>query len=207
MVVEGPRCSAVILINIPQRCGRYHSIADAYLSVCSGSAPDISLNLNDDGVARSILSIVVALTRTELDRFVLPARRPAQQHPTCCTSTRPWSAHDQRGRTRAHPTVPRRLQGSEQAGAHLGEGPAEALVELVLPAGQDMATTADIDPAVVTRSARVVTLSARMDGLGTRMDRFDARMAGLATKEDVRRSLLLALTPLHLGMLGLCFTG
>jgi hypothetical protein len=80
-------------------------------------------------------------------------------------------------------------------------------MELVLPAGQDMATKSDIDLAVVTRSARVVTLSARMDGLGTRMDRFDARMAGLATKEDVRRSLLLALTPLHLGMLGLCFTG
>jgi hypothetical protein len=80
-------------------------------------------------------------------------------------------------------------------------------MELVLPAGQDMATKSDIDLAVVTRSARVDGLGTRMDGIDTRMDGIDARIDGLATKEDVRRTLLLALTPLHLGMLGLCFTG
>jgi hypothetical protein len=80
----------------------------------------------------------------------------------------------------------RRLQVYEQARAHWGEGPAEALMDLVVPAGQDMATKADIDLAVVT-------LSARIDGL--------------ATKEYVLQTLLLALTPLYLGMLGLYFTG
>jgi hypothetical protein len=94
----------------------------------------------------------------------------------------------------------RRLQVYEQARAHWGEGPAEALMELVVPAGQDMATKADIDLAVVT-------LSARMDRLDARMDGFDSRMEGLATKEYVLQTLLLALTPLYLGMLGLYFIG
>jgi hypothetical protein len=97
----------------------------------------------------------------------------------------------------------RRLQVYEQARAHWGEGPAEALMELVLPAGQDMATKADIDLAVVTLSARMDGLDARMDGLDARMDGFGTRMDGLATKEYVLRTLLLALTPLYLGMLGL----
>ena len=55
-------------------------------------------------------------------------------------------------------------------------------MELVVPAGQDMATKADISEAVNTLTAR--------------MDR-------LATKEYVLRMLLIALTPLYLGMLGL----
>ena len=76
----------------------------------------------------------------------------------------------------------RRLQVYEQAREHWGDGPAEALMELVVPAGQDMATKADVDAAVVA-------ISARMDGL--------------ATKEYVLRMLLIALTPLYLGMLGL----
>jgi hypothetical protein len=80
----------------------------------------------------------------------------------------------------------RRLQVYEQAREHWGEGPAEALMELVVPAGQDMVTKADLDAAVGT-------LTARMDGL--------------ATKEYVLRMLLIALTPLYLGMLGLYFAG
>ena len=83
----------------------------------------------------------------------------------------------------------RRLQVYEQAREHWGEVSAEVLMELVVPAGQDMATKADVDAAVVA-------ISARMDGL-------DARMGGLATKEYVLRTLLLALTPLYLGMLGM----
>jgi hypothetical protein len=55
-----------------------------------------------------------------------------------------------------------------QARAHWGEEPTEVLMELVLPAGQDMTTTADIDMAMVTLSARIDGLSARMDGLGVR---------------------------------------
>jgi hypothetical protein len=87
-----------------------------------------------------------------------------------------------------------------QARAHWGEEPTEVLMELVLPAGQDMTTKADIDMAMVT-------LSARIDGLSARMDGIDPRMDGLATNEYVLRTLLLALTPLYLAMLGLYLTG
>jgi hypothetical protein len=83
----------------------------------------------------------------------------------------------------------RRLKVYEQARAQWGEEPAEVLMELVVPAGQDMATKADLDAAVVA-------LTARMDGLETRMD-------GLATKEYVLRMLLITLAPLYLGMVGL----
>jgi prefoldin subunit 5 len=171
----------------------------------------------------------------------------------------------------------RRLQVFEQARAHWGEGPAETLMELVVPAGPDMATKADIDMAVVTLSSRIDGTDRRIDGLDTRIDRLsdridgldqridgldtridrlsdrfdgldqridgldtridrlsdridgfdrridgldsridgiDSRMQGLATKEYVLRTLLIALTPLYLGMLataigitGLYFSG
>ena len=52
----------------------------------------------------------------------------------------------------------RRLKVYEQAREHWGEESAEVLVELVVPAGQDMATKADVDAAVAA-------ISARMDGL------------------------------------------
>jgi hypothetical protein len=87
----------------------------------------------------------------------------------------------------------RRLKLYEQARAHWGEETAEVLMEVVVPAGQDMATKADLDAAVAT-------LSARIDGV-------DSRMEGLATKEYVLRTLLVALVPIYLGILGLYFTG
>jgi hypothetical protein len=71
----------------------------------------------------------------------------------------------------------RRLQVYEQAREHWGEGPAEALMELIVPAGQDMATKADIAEAVSSM------------------------------KEYTLRTLLIALAPLYLGMIGLYFTG
>ena len=67
----------------------------------------------------------------------------------------------------------RRLKLYEQARAHWGEETAEVLMEVVVPAGQDMATKADLDAAVG------------------------------AMKEYTLRTLLIALTPLSLGMLGL----
>ena len=76
----------------------------------------------------------------------------------------------------------RRLQVYEQAREHWGEGPAEALMELVVPAGLDMATKADIE-------------------------RLEARMDDLATKEYVLRMLLVTQIPIYLGILGLYFTG
>ena len=87
----------------------------------------------------------------------------------------------------------RHLKRYEQARAHWGEETAEVLMEVVVPAGQDMATKADIDAAVAT-------LSARIDGVDSRMD-------GLATKEYVLRTLVVALAPIYLGILGLYFTG
>ena len=90
----------------------------------------------------------------------------------------------------------RRLKVYEQAREHWGEETAEVLMELVVPAGQDMATKADIEAAVVA-------LSARMDGIDARMDGIDARMDVLATKEYVLRMLLITLAPLYVGMVGL----
>jgi hypothetical protein len=87
----------------------------------------------------------------------------------------------------------RRLKLYEQARAHWGEETAEVLMEVVVPAGQDMATKADLDAAVAT-------LSARIDGV-------DSRMEGLATKEYVLRMLLITQIPIYLGILGLYFTG
>ena len=80
----------------------------------------------------------------------------------------------------------RRLKVYEQARAHWGDESAEVLMELVVPAGQDMATKADID-------APVGALSARIDGL--------------ATREYVRRMLLITRIPVYLGIIGLYFTG
>ena len=78
----------------------------------------------------------------------------------------------------------RRLKLYEQARAHWGEETAEVLMEVVVPAGQDMATKADLDAAVG------------------------------AMKEYTLRTLLIALTPLYLGVIamvigiaGLYFTG
>ena len=76
----------------------------------------------------------------------------------------------------------RRLQLYEQAREHWGDGPAEALMELVVPAGQDMATKADIE-------------------------RLEVRMDDLATKEYVLRMLLVTQIPIYLDILGLYFTG
>ena len=76
----------------------------------------------------------------------------------------------------------RRLQLYEQAREHWGDGPAEALMELVVPAGQDMATKADIE-------------------------RLEVRMDDLATKEYVLCMLLVTQIPIYLGIIGLYFTG
>jgi hypothetical protein len=71
----------------------------------------------------------------------------------------------------------RRLKVYEQAREHRGEETAEVLMELVVPAGQDMATKAD--------SAEAVS----------------------SMKEYTLRTLLIALAPLYLGVIGLSFTG
>jgi hypothetical protein len=64
----------------------------------------------------------------------------------------------------------RRLELFEQARAHWGEETAEVLMGVVVPAGQDMATKADLDAAVG------------------------------AMKGYTLRTVLLALAPLYLGL-------
>ncbi len=76
----------------------------------------------------------------------------------------------------------RRLKLYAQARAHWGEETAEVLMEVVVPAGQDMATKADLD-------------------------RLGARMDDLATKEYVLRMLLVTQIPIYLGIIGLSITG
>jgi hypothetical protein len=71
----------------------------------------------------------------------------------------------------------RRLKVYEQARAHWGEETAEVLMELVVPAGQDMATKADIAEAVSSM------------------------------KEYTLHMLLLTQIPIYLGIIGLYFTG
>ena len=70
----------------------------------------------------------------------------------------------------------RRLQVYEQAREHWGEEGAEVLMELVVPAGQDMATKADIAEAVSSM------------------------------KEYTLRMLLVTQIPIYLGIIGLYFT-
>jgi hypothetical protein len=71
----------------------------------------------------------------------------------------------------------RRLKLSEQARAHWGEETAEVLMEVVVPAGQDMATKADLAAAVSSM------------------------------KEFTLRMLLITQIPIYLGILGLSITG
>lgn len=56
----------------------------------------------------------------------------------------------------------RRLEVYEQARAQWGERPSETLMELVVPAGQDMATRSDVDAAVASFEARCAILEERM---------------------------------------------
>jgi hypothetical protein len=71
----------------------------------------------------------------------------------------------------------RHLKRYEQARAHWGEETAEVLMEVVVPAGQDMATKADIEAAVSSM------------------------------KEYTLRMLLTTQIPIYLGIIGLYFTG
>jgi len=52
----------------------------------------------------------------------------------------------------------RRLEVYEQARAQWGDGPAETLMEMVVPAGQDMATRQDVEAStVLTRNELIAT--------------------------------------------------
>jgi hypothetical protein len=89
----------------------------------------------------------------------------------------------------------RRLEVCEQARAQWGDGPAETLMELVVPAGQDMATRQDVERSVAS-------LRADME---VRFARLEERISGLASKEYVLRVLVIGLLPVYAMLIGLLF--
>jgi hypothetical protein len=127
----------------------------------------------------------------------------------------------------------RRLEVYEQAREQWGDGPAETLMEMVVPAGQDMATRQDIEAsAALTRNELVATrtdLEASIVQLRTdveasiaqlrsdmeasiaqlrsdmeiRFARLEERIFGLASKEYVLRVVIIALLPVYGMLIGL----
>ncbi len=125
----------------------------------------------------------------------------------------------------------RRLEVYEQARAHWGDGPAETLMEMVIPPGQDMATRQDVEAAserlqgmfkglevrfVVLEGkfealeARLAKLEVRFDALEARLTKLEERFAVLEerTSHLATRSFVLASqVPLYLLVVGLYFAG
>jgi hypothetical protein len=91
----------------------------------------------------------------------------------------------------------RRLEVYEQARAQWGEGPAEALMEMVVPAGQDMATRQDVERASFAFRAEMDLRFAKVDA---RFERLDERLATLASREFVLWTFVAGMIPLY-GML------
>jgi hypothetical protein len=87
----------------------------------------------------------------------------------------------------------RRLEVYEQARAHWGDGPAETLMEMVIPPGQDMATRQDVERSFTQ-------LRADME---VRFARLEERMSGLASKEYVLRLVVIGLLPVYAMLIGL----
>jgi hypothetical protein len=85
----------------------------------------------------------------------------------------------------------RRLEVYEQARAQWGDGPAETLMEMVVPAGQDMATRQDVEASAgrlgglfQALEARLAALEARVAALEARFDRLEARFDRLEARFD-----------------------
>ena len=108
----------------------------------------------------------------------------------------------------------RRLEVYEQARAHWGDRPAETLMEMVIPPGQDMATRQDVESAAGRLrgmfEVRFAAFEARFDALEVRMTKLEERFAVLEerTSHLATRSFVLASqVPLYLLVVGLYFTG
>jgi hypothetical protein len=111
----------------------------------------------------------------------------------------------------------RRLEVYEQARAQWGEGPAEALMEMVVPAGQDMATRQDVESAATLLrtdlEASIARLRADMEAsiarlradMDVRFARLEERVSGLASKEYVLRALIVGLLPVYGMLIALLF--
>jgi len=110
----------------------------------------------------------------------------------------------------------RRLEVYEQARAQWGDGPAEALMEMVVPAGQEMATRQHVETARQGVERSVVDLRADMQAeiakLRTEMvDRFaklEARLAALEERSkhlSTRTFVLASHVPTYALIIGLYF--
>jgi predicted nucleic acid-binding Zn-ribbon protein len=104
----------------------------------------------------------------------------------------------------------RRLEVYEQARAQWGEGPAEALMEMVVPAGQDMATRQDVESSA-TRvrtdlEASIAELRKEMEVRFARLEeRIESLREGAASKEYVLRTFFVGLIPVYAMLIGLLF--
>jgi hypothetical protein len=103
----------------------------------------------------------------------------------------------------------RRLEVYEQARAQWGDGPAEALMEMVVPAGQDMATRHDVEGSSAVLRAELQTEIARLRA--EMVDRFAAIEARLAALEErskhlsTRTFVLASHVPTYALIIGLYF--
>jgi len=118
----------------------------------------------------------------------------------------------------------RHLEMYEQARAQWGDGPAETLMEMVVPPGQDIATRQGVEAAsgrlqgmfkglgakFVVLEGTFVTLEVRFDALEARFAEMEERFAVLEerTTHLVTRSFVLtSQVPLYLLVVGLYLTG
>ena len=100
----------------------------------------------------------------------------------------------------------RRLEVYEQARAQWGEEPAEALMEMVVPAGQDMATRQDVEgAATLLRSDLDASIAQLRTDMEVRFARLEERVSGLASKEYVLRALIVGLLPVYGMLIALLF--
>jgi predicted nucleic acid-binding Zn-ribbon protein len=100
----------------------------------------------------------------------------------------------------------RRLEVYEQARAQWGEGPAEALMEMVVPAGQDMATRQDVESSATrVRTDLEASIAELRKEMEVRFARLEERIESLASKEYVLRTFLIGLIPVYGMLAGVLF--
>jgi hypothetical protein len=84
----------------------------------------------------------------------------------------------------------RRLEVYEQARANWGDGPAETLMEMVIPPGQDMATRQDVESAAGRLRGMFEALEARFEALEARFEERFAVLEARMTKLEERFAVL-----------------
>jgi phage host-nuclease inhibitor protein Gam len=103
----------------------------------------------------------------------------------------------------------RRLEVYEQARAQWGDGPAEALMEMVVPAGQDMATRQDVERSIAALRAEMQAEIAKLRAeMVDRFAKVEARLAALEERSkhlSTRTFVLASHVPTYALIIGLYF--